>query len=56
MGKLTDVELRNYIKAGRPVAKSDGEGLSFTLSANGTAAWPLRYRFAGKAKEMTRGR
>ena len=56
MGKLSDVELRNWIKAGQPVAKSDGDGLTFTLSAKGTAAWTLRYRFGGKAKEMTLGR
>ncbi|MFN4324921.1 MAG: tyrosine-type recombinase/integrase [Azonexus sp.] len=56
MGKLTDVELRNWIKAGQPLAKADGEGLTFTLSAKGTAAWTLRYRYAGKAKELTLGR
>ena len=56
MGKLTDIELRNWIKAGQPVAKSDGDGLTFTLSAKGTAAWTLRYRFGGKRKELTLGR
>ena len=56
MGKLTDIELRNWIKAGQPVAKSDGDGLTFTISAKGTAAWTLRYRFAGKSKELTLGR
>jgi len=56
VAKLTDIELRNWIKAGQPVAKADGDGLTFTLSAAGTAAWTLRYRFAGKAKELTLGR
>lgn len=56
MGKLTDVGLRNWIKAGAPIVKADGDGLTFTLSAKGTAAWTLRYRFAGKAKELTLGR
>ena len=56
MGKLTDVQIRNWIKAGDPVAKADGEGLTFTLSAKGTAAWVLRYRFGGKARELTIGR
>jgi len=56
VGKLTDVELRNWIKAGAPIVKTDGDGLTFTLSAKGTAAWTLRYRFAGKAKELTLGR
>lgn len=56
MGTLTDIQLRNWIKAGQPVAKSDGEGLTFTLSAKGTAAWILRYSIAGKPKELTLGR
>ena len=56
MGKLTDGELQGWIKAGKPLAKSDGDGLTFTLSAKGTAAWTLRYRFGGKPKELTLGR
>lgn len=56
MGKLSDVQLRNWIKAGNPVAVSDGDGLTFTLSAKGTAAWTLRYRVSGKRKELTLGR
>lgn len=56
MGKLTDVQLRNWIKAGQPVAKSDGDGLTFTLSVKGTAAWVLRYSIGGKGKELTLGR
>ncbi len=56
MGKLKDVELRNWIKAGKPVVKTDGDGLTFTLSANGTAAWVLRYRVAGRQREVSLGR
>ena len=56
MGKLKDVEIRDWIKAGESVAKSDGDGLTFTLSPKGTAAWVLRYRFGGKARELTLGR
>lgn len=56
MGKLTDVQIRNWMKTGDPVAKADGDGLTFTLSAKGTAAWVLRYRFGGKARELTIGR
>jgi len=56
MGKLSDIELRNWIKAGQPITKTDGDGLSFSLSAKGTAAWTLRYYFAGKQKELTLGR
>lgn len=56
MGKIKDVQIRNWIKAGEPVAKADGDGLTFTLSAKGTAAWVLRYYVGGKRKEMTLGR
>lgn len=56
MGKLNDVQLRNWIKAGEALIKTDGEGLAFTLSAKGTAAWVLRYRIGGKLKELTLGR
>lgn len=56
MGKLTDVQIRNWIKAGQPVANADGGGLTFTLSAKRTAAWVLRYRFGGKPRELTIGR
>lgn len=56
MGKLSDVQLRNWIKAGKPVAVADGEGLTFTLSAKGTAAWALRYRIGGRRRELTLGR
>lgn len=56
MGKLTDVQIRNWIKAGKLVAVADGDGLTFTLSVKGTAAWTLRYRVAGKRKELTLGR
>ena len=53
---LSDVQIRAWVKAGTPVAKSDGDGLTFTLSAKHTAAWVLRYRFGGKARELTLGR
>lgn len=56
MGKLTDVQIRNWIKAGQPVANADGDGLTFTLSEKGTAAWILRYSHGGKRKELTLGR
>lgn len=56
MGKLTDVQIKNWLKSGGKVAKSDGDGLTFTLSPSGVASWVLRYRFSGKAKEKTIGR
>ena len=56
MGKLTDIQLRGWVRASKPVAKADGDGLTFTLSAKGTASWILRYRFGGKPRELTLGR
>lgn len=53
--KLSDAQLRAWIKAKTPVAKADGGGLTFTLSAAGTAAWVVRYRIGGKARELTLG-
>lgn len=56
MTKLTDLKIKNLIKAGGPIAKTDGNGLTFTLSRNGTPSWILRYRFGGRQKELTIGR
>lgn len=57
MGKLTESILRQWVQAGKAIAgRSDGDGLTFTLSAKGTAAWILRYRIAGQHKELTLGR
>ncbi len=56
MAKLTDMQIKSLIRAGIPVAKSDGDGLTFTLSKNGTPAWVLRYRHGGRQKELTIGR
>jgi integrase len=56
MAKLTDMQIKSLIRAGFPVAKSDGNGLTFTLSKNGTSAWVLRYRHGGRQKELTIGR
>lgn len=54
--KLTDIQLRKLVKAGNPIALADGQGLTFTLSKSGTASWILRYRAAGRPKELTLGR
>ena len=56
MGTLTDVHIRSWIKARAPIAKSDGDGLTFTLSTSGAASWVLRYRLHGKQRELTLGR
>ena len=57
VGKLTDWQLQQWIADGAPICgRSDGYGLTFTLSQAGTAAWVFRYRFAGQQKELTLGR
>ncbi len=53
---LTDIQIRNWVAKGEPVARSDGDGLTFTLSSAGTAAWILRYRIGkGRRRELTIG-
>lgn len=56
MGRLTDIDVRNFIRAGNKGAKSDGDGLTLTLSATGTATWTLRFSVGGKQREKTLGR
>lgn len=53
---LTDIQLRKWVRAGVPVAKSDGGGLTFTLSTAGVATWILRFRHGGRRQEVTIGR
>ncbi len=55
-GKLTDLQIRHWVKAGVPLAKADGGGLTFTLSAGGSAGWILRYSFGSRRRELTIGR
>ena len=53
---LDDIHIRHWIAKGEPVARSDGDGLTFTLSEAGTATWVLRYRMgAARRKELTIG-
>lgn len=60
MGNLSAVHIRNLVGAGEAVAKSDGDGLTFTMSTAQAkakcASWVLRYRFGGKPRELTIGR
>ncbi|ARK40646.1 tyrosine-type recombinase/integrase [Burkholderia pseudomallei] len=53
---LSDVQLRKWVREGVAIAKSDGGGLTFTLSAAGAAAWVLRFRHGGRRQEVTLGR
>ena len=55
-GRLTDLQIRHWVRAGVPMAKADGGGLTFTLSACGAACWVLRYSHGGRRRELTIGR
>lgn len=52
---LSTIQLNHWMKQALPVAKADGGGLYFTLSAAGTATWILRYRSQLKRRELTLG-
>ena len=57
INRLEDRHLKSLMRAGQPIkGVSDGGGLTFTLSASGTASWTFRYRLAGRGREMTLGR
>ncbi|OWR38645.1 tyrosine-type recombinase/integrase [Escherichia coli] len=57
MGKLTDIQIKAWIKAGtRFEGKSDGNGLYLRYRTTDTSpSWRFRYRFAGKPRVMTIG-
>jgi Arm DNA-binding domain len=56
MGELSDRQVQAWIRAEKPIAgKSDRCGLTFTLSAAGTASWVFRYRLHSQSKELTLG-
>lgn len=56
MGRLSDRQVQAWLRAKKPIAgRSDGGGLTFTLSAAGTASWVFRYRLHGRANELTLG-
>jgi integrase len=53
---LDDVQIRRWVAKGAAIARSDGDGLTFTLSSAGTSTWVLRYRVSGvRRKEITLG-
>lgn len=52
---LDDLQLRRWVAAKEPLSRSDGDGLTFTLSEFGTAAWVLRYSRGPRRRELTLG-
>lgn len=57
MGKLTDIEIRGWIKAGeRFEGRADGDGLYLRFrEADSAPTWRFRYRFDGKQRVMNLG-
>lgn len=57
MGKLTDAEIRNWIKAGeRFEGRGDGNGLHLRYRKEDAARrWLFRYRLSGKARVLNLG-
>jgi integrase len=57
MGKLTDVQIRNWIRAGeRFEQRGDGDGLYLSYRENfSVPRWVLRYRLGGKQRKMELG-
>jgi integrase len=57
MGKLTDLDIRNWIKAGdRFEQRADGEGLYLRYrKEDAVPRWLFRYRLAGKARILNMG-
>lgn len=57
MGKLTDIQIRAWIRSGeRFEGRADGDGLYLSFPASASApVWKFRYRFAGKQRIMNMG-
>lgn len=57
MGKLTDIQIRAWIRSGeRFEGRSDGDGLYLSFPASASSpVWKFRYRFAGKQRIMNMG-
>lgn len=57
MGKLSDIQIRNWIKSEEHFdLRGDGDGLYLSFRDNfATPIWRFRYRFAGKQRVMNLG-
>lgn len=52
---LSDVKIRNAKPKAKPYRLADGDGLCLYLHPNGGKYWRLRYRWAGKEKQLALG-
>src|SRR5829696_1033837 len=57
MGKLTDLQIRNWIRTGEHFdGKADGNGLYLRFrETDASPLWRFRYRFAGRPRVMNLG-
>lgn len=53
-GLLSDLQLRRWLKDSQPLAKSDGDGLTFTVSATCRAAVERLVRARGRTMARAR--
>jgi len=56
MAKLTDLQIRNAKPRDKKYKLSGGNGLTLVVMPDGAKYWRLRYRYAGKEKELSLGR
>jgi hypothetical protein len=54
--RLTDIAIRNARPRDKKYKLSAGRGLTLIVMPDGAKYWRLRYRFAGKEKELSLGR
>lgn len=54
-GKLTAIEVKALVAAGKPGAHADGGNLYLRIAGAASGKWTLRYMVAGKAREMGLG-
>ena len=56
MAKLTDLQIRNAKPREKKYKLAGGSGLMLVVMPDGAKYWRLRYRYAGKEKELSLGR
>ncbi|WP_243634621.1 tyrosine-type recombinase/integrase [Roseicella frigidaeris] len=55
IGRLQAVTARAVVAAGKPGAHADGSNLYLRVAGPGSGKWTLRYKLAGRAREMGLG-
>src|ERR1700733_8515806 len=52
---LSDAKIRNASPKDKPYKLADSEGMYLFVSPAGSKCWRLKYRFAGKEKDLSLG-